>query len=103
MARSLELLTASQISLLEVCGFDLLAQVEALLRHSREYQRDLHRLHRTAANAAVLGAVRRQVHHLRQTCASLQRTLEVIRDTDHEERGIPADPEPDSKTAILNT
>ena len=30
--------------LLEVLGFDLLAQVEEMLRHAREYQREIQRL-----------------------------------------------------------
>jgi hypothetical protein len=71
----------NQINLMEVCGFDLLAQVESLLRHVREYQREVRHLHRVKQNSSH-APVRRQVHQLRQVCASLQRTLEMIRDVE---------------------
>jgi hypothetical protein len=56
--------------LLEVHGFDLLAQIEAMLRHAREYQREVQRLRgilgkgQTAtSDMAPLAAVR---HHLEE-------------------------------------
>jgi flagellar biosynthesis chaperone FliJ len=102
MARSLDL-TASQVNLLEVCGFDLLAQVEALLRYSREYQRDVLRFQRAATNASTLGALRRQISNLRHACASLQRTVELISDTDQSARRTPAEPQAFSTPATLRT
>lgn len=84
MTKPLEL-TANQINFLEVCGFDLLAQVEALLRHAREYQRELHRVQRAAGRTPAIVGFRRQVHHLRQVCGSLSQTLELITDMDRRE------------------
>jgi hypothetical protein len=82
MRKPLVQLTANQMDMMEVCGFDLLAQVEALLRHAREYQRELQRVRHAAANSQAAAGVRRRVFELRQVCARLRETLDLITDTD---------------------
>src|SRR5687768_12747363 len=59
-----------RLGLLEVHGFDLLAHVEAMLRHAREYQREVQRLRgilgkgqTSTVDMAPLAAVR---HHLEE-------------------------------------
>jgi hypothetical protein len=68
--------------LLEVHGFDLLAQIEAMLRHAREFQREVQRLrglmgkgqtHTSEMNP--LAAVRHHVDHMNEAYASFGETL----------------------------
>ena len=76
-------LTTAQQELLEVYGFDLMAQVEALLRHVREYQREVQRLRRASKVGAAVDrrpvrAVHAQVGQLRRICAGLGQTLDLV-------------------------
>jgi hypothetical protein len=70
--------------LLEVYGLDLMAQAEVMLRHVREYQREVQHLRRAMLRAHAngdrpsIGAVRAQVKHLRQVCLTLSDTLDLI-------------------------
>ena len=71
--------------LLEVLGFDLLAQVEEMLRHVREYQREVQRLRGTLGNGqtstadrAPFEAVREHVKRLRKTWTDFGGVLEEI-------------------------
>jgi hypothetical protein len=68
--------------LLEVQGFDLMAQIEAMLRHAREYQREVQRLRgilgkgQTAtAEMNPLAAVRHHIERMRHAYASFGETL----------------------------
>jgi hypothetical protein len=68
--------------LLEVLGFDLLAQIEAMLRHAREYQREVQRVRgilgkgQTAtSDLPPLDAVRHHLQQMRQVCTSFRDTL----------------------------
>ena len=74
--------TVAQQELLEVYGLDLMAQAEVMLRHVREYQREVQRLRRMLgklhADRTPLKAVRAQVKHLRQMCTTLGDTLDLI-------------------------
>ena len=71
-----------QLELLETQGFDLLAQVEAMLRSAREYQRDVQRLRgivgkgqTSTSHLPALRAVRKHIGALRATCAQFTETL----------------------------
>jgi hypothetical protein len=92
--RAVDFNTAQQ-ELLEVYGFDLMAQVEALLRHVREYQREVQRLRRVAripsGDRSHIKAVTAQVGQLRRVCASLGQTLDLVA---HVEQVSPAQPSP---------
>jgi hypothetical protein len=71
-------------ALLEVHGFELLAQVEEMLRHVREYQRQVQRLRdalsgqTTTAPRTPTSAVREQLRRLRNTWTEVEGTLNDI-------------------------
>jgi hypothetical protein len=78
-------LTDSERELLEVHGFDLLAQVEAMLRHAREYQREVQRLRgilgrgqTSTADLLPLEAVREHVEQLRHESETFGAFLDDI-------------------------
>ena len=69
--------------LLEVHGFDLLAQIEAMFRHAREFQREVQRLRGILGQGQTetpamnpLAAVRPHVERMQQAYASFGETLE---------------------------
>lgn len=70
--------------LLEVHGFDLLTQVEAMLRHVREYQREVQRLRgapdkgATTADRGPMSTVREHLKRMRQTWTEFGTTLDDI-------------------------
>jgi hypothetical protein len=77
--------TPSPYELLEVHGFDLLAQVEEMLRHVREYQRDVQRLRArlsggqpTSADRTQLSPVRDRLQRLRGIVTEFGGTLAEI-------------------------
>lgn len=73
--------------LMDVHGLDLLAQVEAMLRHARQYQREVQKLRgllqRTNPETSESEARRSIRHHLgeiRTACTSFNATLDEISD-----------------------
>lgn len=77
--------TPSRYELLEVHGFDLLAQVEEMLRHVREYQRDVQRLRDRSGGGqtspidrTLLSAVRDRLQQLRGILTEFRGTLADI-------------------------
>ncbi len=73
--------------LMDVHGLDLLAQVEAMLRHARQYQREVQKLRgllqRTSPGTSASDAMRSIRHHLaemRTACTSFNATLDEIAD-----------------------
>jgi hypothetical protein len=65
-----------------VQGFDLMAQIEAMLRHAREYQREVQRLRgiigkgqTVTAEMNPLAAVRHHIERMRHAYASFGETL----------------------------
>jgi hypothetical protein len=71
--------------LLEVHGFDLLAHIEAMLRHARQYQREVQRLRGTmgkgqtaTADLSPIKAVDVHLNRLRETCTAFTETLDEI-------------------------
>ena len=76
--------------LMDVHGLDLFAQVEAMLRHARQYQREVQRLRgllqRTDPETSNPDAMRGIRHHLgemRTACVSFKATLDEIADNMH--------------------
>jgi hypothetical protein len=74
--------TEDRHELLEVQGFDFLAQIEAMLRHAREYQREVQRLRgilgkgqTVTAEMDPLAAVRHHVERMGDAYASFGETL----------------------------
>lgn len=72
--------------MLEVLGFDLLAQVEAILRHTREYQRDVRRFRQPlerdrirTVELSLIRAVQGHVNRLEEAGASFRETLRSIK------------------------
>jgi hypothetical protein len=72
--------------LLEVQGFDLMAQIEAMLRHAREYQRELQRLRGILGKGQTdtsemnpVAAVRHHVEQMQLAFASFGETLADVR------------------------
>jgi hypothetical protein len=88
-------LTREQQEALEVYGFDLMAQVEAMLRHIREYQRALQRfrgtLPRQQSNDPTQTPIAVMSDHVRGLRAALQEfnncLTEVEERTVHREKG----------------
>ena len=79
--------TKPQHDAMEVHGFDLLAQVEAMLRHVREYQREVQRLRgilgkgqTTTSNRSPFDATREHVTGLRDAWGSFG---EVLMELEH--------------------
>ena len=75
-------LTEQDGEAMEIHGFDLLAQVEAMLRHTREYQREVQRLRgmlgrgqTSTSERPPLHALRTQVDRLRRTWTDFGQTL----------------------------
>ena len=73
--------------LMDVHGLDQLAQVEAMLRHARQYQREVQQLRgllkRTTPETSESDAMRGIRHHLgemRRACTSFNATLDEISD-----------------------
>jgi hypothetical protein len=71
--------------MMEVHGFDLMAQVEAMLRHVRQYQREVQRLRgilgkgqTTTSERTPIDAVQEHAMQLRNACKSLSETLDDI-------------------------
>jgi len=71
-----------EYDLLEIHGFDLLAHVEAMLRHVREYQREVQRLRgvlskgqTTTTDRPAKAAVREHLEELRRASVSFADTL----------------------------
>jgi hypothetical protein len=69
--------------LMEVFGFDLLTQVEAMLRHVREYQREVQLLRDVlhkgpATDCGAMGTVREHLQRLRRTWTEFGSTLDDI-------------------------
>ena len=74
-----------QHQILEVCGFDLMAEIENMLRHVREYQREVQRLRGIlgkgqtgTADREPQEAVRVHVKALYVATAALSDTLQQI-------------------------
>jgi hypothetical protein len=77
--------TRRQHEQLEVWGFDLLANVEAMLRHVRQYQREVQRLRgllgkgqSQTANRPAPEAVLQHVKELQRACLGFNDTLDDI-------------------------
>ena len=77
--------TASDHELLEVHGFDLLAHIEAMLRHVRQHQREVQRLRglmgkgQTAtAHLPPIEAVDEHLKRLRAASTAFAQTLDEI-------------------------
>jgi len=71
-----ERFTKSHHDAMEVHGFDLLAQVEAMLRHVREYQREVQRLRGTLLKGQTSTSNRRPVDAAREHVTQLRRVSE---------------------------
>jgi hypothetical protein len=78
-------LTDQELEILEVKGFDLLAQVESILRHGRQYQREVQRLRgilgkgqTDTANRPPLTAVRTHLAELLRACSTFTETIQEI-------------------------
>jgi hypothetical protein len=68
--------TKSQHDAMEVHGFDLLAQVEAMLRHVREYQREVQRLRGTLGKGQTTTSNRSPFDATREHATQLRRAWE---------------------------
>jgi hypothetical protein len=78
-------LTQQDHELMEVHGFDLLSQIEAMLRHVRQYQREVQRLRglmgrgqTSTADLPPIEAVDRHLIELRKACSAFMETLDEI-------------------------
>jgi hypothetical protein len=77
---------ASRAELLEVLGFDLLAQAEAMLRHTRAYLREVQRLRRevrkqqTPSAGPIDGGLHAQVARLQTAGSTFQDTVKSIKE-----------------------
>jgi hypothetical protein len=88
MARQLADLSDDQRhEMMEVHGFDLLAQVEAMLRHVRQYQREVQRLRgtlgkgqTTTSKRTPLDAVQEHVKRLQSASGTFAETVEALRE-----------------------
>jgi soluble cytochrome b562 len=85
MAKSRARLPTKNKKLMEVHGFDLMSQVEAMLRHVRQYQREVQRLRgilgkaqTTTSERTPVDAVQEHEMRLRNACKSLSETLDDI-------------------------
>jgi hypothetical protein len=75
-------LSREQQQMLEVYGFDLMAQVEAMLRHVREYQQALQRLRGTLPpSKAPLAVMRKHVRALRDQLTDFDACLTQMEET----------------------
>jgi hypothetical protein len=85
---------ADRLPLLEAAGYDLLAQVEGMLRQARLFQGELERVRELAntgrsdgaTRALTEGAAAKRMMQLRRECSTLGETLEVIETALAEER-----------------
>jgi uncharacterized membrane protein YccC len=98
-------LSESDQEAMETLGFDLLAEVEALLRHAREYQREVQRLRgilgrgqTSTAERPVREAVRVHLENLRDACAKFGRTLDGIMEIGDDQPGERTRTRPSPKT-----
>jgi hypothetical protein len=81
-------LTSQRAELLEVLGFDLMAQIEAMLRYTRAYQREVQRLRgklgkgraSSTDHRETHAAVREHIRRLRKASATFRETLSGIAD-----------------------
>ena len=78
-------ITEQEHELMEVQGFDLLAQIEAMLRHVRQYQREVQRLRGLLGKGQTETthlppheAVDRHLNELRKACTAFAETLDDI-------------------------
>jgi phage host-nuclease inhibitor protein Gam len=88
MAKRLHLrqpFTRREHELMEVHGFDLLAQIEAMLRHVRQYQREVQRLRglmgkgqTTTSDLPPVEAVDQHLKRLREACSAFTETLDDL-------------------------
>jgi esterase/lipase len=76
-----------QNEILEVKGFDLLSEVEAMLRNARQYQREVQRFRGILGKGQTqtselppIDAITEQVRRLRQTIQSM---VDVVNDIEH--------------------
>ena len=74
-------LSREQQQMLEVYGFDLMAQVEAMLRHVRQYQREVQRLRGLLGKGQTSTSDRHPVEAVRNHVAQLLRAGASFRDT----------------------
>lgn len=89
-----------RLPLLETAGFDLLAQVEGMLRHVRSYQEEVHRIRDLVSQgkrerASLLlteGAPAGHMKKLRQASVELTETIDNIEAWMAEERASRARP-----------
>ena len=79
-------LLGERAAVLEVLGFDLLAQVEAMLRNTRQYQREVQRFRQTIhkertrmVDLSLTRAVQGHVKRLEDAGASFRETLRGIK------------------------
>ena len=77
--------TPAIAEILEVHGFDLMAQIEAMLRHVRQYQREVQRFRglmgkgeTNTKDQAPLEAVRTHIERLRNASTEFADTLDSI-------------------------
>jgi hypothetical protein len=78
-------LSDQQKEVLEVLGFDVMAQVEAMLRHVRQYQREVQRLRgilgkgqTSTAHRTPIDAVRTHANELHKTATAARETIDEI-------------------------
>ena len=74
--------------LLEVQGFDLMAEIEAMLRHAREFQREVQRLRGLLGKGQTATSDLRPVDAIRQQLDELDRAHTSFRDTLGDVRGV---------------
>jgi hypothetical protein len=86
MSRAIHSRRAELLEVLEVLGFDLLAQVEAMLRHTRAYQREVQRLRgmaghsRTATSTPSSEALHQHVARLQTAGSTFRDTIKAIKE-----------------------
>ena len=81
-------LTREDQELLEAYGFDLMAQVEAMLRHAREYQRALQRLRGTLPPPIAESPLALMGKHVRALREALTQFDICLTDIEERTRGV---------------
>jgi hypothetical protein len=86
--------------MLEVYAFDLMAQVEAMLRHIREYQQGLQRLRGTlppSRTQGPLAAMRKHLRELREQLTHFDASLTDMEGVTGQTLGATVEENPESR------